>query len=323
VIPGSFSDSKNFALRKKDSTTSLHAMGNSDQAAPPHHPLDGPVAALRHRPSPRPSSHRFATRLNYRDGDEHEPQVRQKETIEDLQDQEAAKWWRSVFQPAPASSHEDEQQQVVDEYLEFLDKRYKRLHEKEKKKPEPAAKKFSALSWLTADKSDPISQQQEEDALYVLGVAELASERLLQKHHGALQQYKRKVPAQETKKDDELVIDAESEPVEDTDVVLDESSKVRKALAFATLPEAGRKVLRSVSDRRKALIAYQEKKVVSALLLAFKTTLDAPVKAARLLWNLGGGKKTIALTVSAFITVFLVVRPVAQAVMSEATSYSR
>lgn len=269
---------------------------------------------------------RSSTQLNYRDGGEHEPQVIQKESIEDLQDEEAAKWWRSVFQPAPAPSHEDEEQQVVDQYLEFLDKRYKRLHEKEKKKPEPATNKFSALSWLTADKSDPIAQHQEEDALYVLGVAELASERLLQKHQAALHQPKRKVPAEEMKKENEVVIDAvaESETVEDTDVVLDESSKVRKAFAFATLAEVGRKVLKNVSDRRNALIAYQEKKAVSALLLAFKTTLGAPVKGAKLLWNLGGGKKTIALTATAFITVFLVVRPVAQAVVANgATSYSR
>jgi len=321
-----FAEPNKSQLCRKGSSTRLHALGNSDDAASWDPLSAGPGAAMRHR-TPRTSTRRFATRLNYCDGDEHEPQVIRQETasaIGDLQDKEAAKWWRSVFHKPAPTSPEDEEQQVVDEYLEFLDKRYKRLHEKERKKPEPAPKKFSALGWLTADKSDLISQQ-EEDALYVLGVAELASERLLQKHHTALQQHKRKEPIQEIEKEQKVVIDAvvETETVDDDTVVAKvESSEARKALMFATLAEAGRKVLKSVSVRRKALIAFQEKQVVAALLLAFKTALDAPIKATKLFWNLGGGKRTIALTASAFITAFLVVRPVAQAVLSEAMTFS-
>lgn len=310
-------------LCRKDSSTRLHALLNSDEP-PRHDKLRGHPVASAWRDgtaAPRLSTRHFLTRLNYRDGNEHEPQVVQRET-DDLQDKEAARWWQSVFQEKTApTGHEDEEQQVVDEYLEFLDKRYKRLHEKEKKKHEPAPKKFSALAWLTADKSpDPVSAQQEEDALYVLGVAELASERLLQKHHAALQ-YKRKAPALETEKEQEVVIDAvaETEPEDAVVVPKDETSEARKALMFATLATAGRKVLKGVSNRRKALIAYQEKKVVAALLAAFKTALNTPVKTTKLLWNLGGGKKTIALTASAFITAFVLIRPVAQAMMSEAS----
>lgn len=302
-------------------STSLHALLNSDEAPTRHDKVRlrrGPVAAQR-RATPRPSStSRFATRLKYRDGDEHEPQVVRQDTV-DSQDKEAARWWQSVFQEkekTTARSHEDEEQQVVDEYLEFLDKRYKRLHEKEKKKHEPASKKFSALGWLTADKSDPLSAQQAEDALYVLGVAELASERLLQKHHAA----SRKAPALETEKE-EVVIDAvaETEPEDALVVPKDESSETRKALVLAKLAATGRNVLKGVSNRRNTLIAYQEKKIVAALVVALKTALVTPVKATKLLWNLGGGKKTIALTVSAFITAFVLVRPVAQALVSEAT----
>ena len=215
------------------------------------------------------------------------------------------------------SSENDEEQQVVDEYLEFLDKRYKRLHEKETKKREPAPKKFSALGWLMADsKSDAISEQQEEDALFVLGVAELASERLLQKHHASLQ-YKKRAPALE--EEQEVVIDAVAETDSSEDAVVSKVSESRRAVMFATLAATGRKVLTGVSNRRKALIAYQEKKIVAALLVAFKTSLDTPAKAAKLIWSLGGGKKTVTLTVSAFITAFLLVRPVAQALISEAT----
>lgn len=307
-FPGPFEGLNFSPLRRKDSNF------NSDYAYRHY------LTPRRDTSAQRPSTRFYAsspTRLNYRDGDEHEPQVIRKDTADD---KEAARWWQSVFQEKPtAPAHEnDEEQQVVDEYLEFLDKRYKRLHEKEKKKHEPTPKKFSALGWLTDGKTDAISEHQEEDALFVLGVAELASERLLQKHHASLQ-YKKRAPALEEVQ--EVVIDAvaETEPTEDAVISKDKVSESRKAVMFATLAAAGRKVLAGVSNRRKALIAYQEKKVVAALLVAFKTCLDTPVKTAKLLWNLGGGKKTVALTASAFITAFLLVRPVAQAVISEAT----
>lgn len=309
-FPGPF-DGLNFSpLSRKDS------IGDSDETQRQYLTSRRDAFASRIR-----STRRYAgspTQLNYRDGDDHEPQVVRK----DADDTEATRWWQSVFQEkSTAPAHEnDEEQQVVDDYLEFLDKRYKRLHEKEKKKREPAPKKFSALGWLMADsKSNAIAQQQEDDALFVLGVAELASERLLHKHHASLQ-YKKRAPA--LKEEQEVVIDAvaETEPADDTAVVSkDNLSESRKALLFATLAATGRKVLTGASNGRKALIAYQEKKLVAALLAAFKTSLGTPTKAVKLFWNLGGGRKTVALTASAFITAFLLVRPVAQALISEAT----
>ena len=318
AIPGSpkLPQANFLALCRKDSTVLLATGVHSDEAPKS-------TAATRHasRSSPRRSStRRFSTRLNYRDGNEDESASAL--AAGDLQDKEAARWWQSVFQHAPSPTQEDEEQQVVDEYLEFLDKRYKRLHENErrKKKPEPAPKKFSALGWLAGDKSDPMSQQQEEDALYVLGVAELASERLLQKHHGHLQ-YKRRASTQEVEKKQEVIIDAvvEEEPTEDNVIAKDESSEARKALMFAAIAQSGRKLLKGISARRKALIEFQDKKIVAAAALALKTLLSTPIKAMKLFWNLGGGKKTIALTASAFITAFLVIRPVAEAVMRETT----
>lgn len=86
----------------------------------------------------------------------------------------------------------------MDVYLEFLDKRYHRLHDDEKKEEKAhsangvatVAKKmkpFSAMEWLTnggnnSAKMLATAQEQHEDALYVLGVAGLASQKLLQKH---------------------------------------------------------------------------------------------------------------------------------------------
>merc|ERR1711957_460682 len=79
-------------------------------------------------------------------------------------------------------------------YLEFLDRRYKRPHSDEKeerakaKQQDSKRKSFSAMDWLTnggKDNADIVTstREQQEDALYVLGVAGLASTKLLQKHH--------------------------------------------------------------------------------------------------------------------------------------------
>ena len=94
---------------------------------------------------------------------------------------------------------EDKQKQqcVLDDYLESIDRRYKRLHE-EKNGSSSSSQKgstdgggggfTSALQWLTQQSSDSTSSQAEEmrkqeDAIYVLGLADLASTRLLQRHH--------------------------------------------------------------------------------------------------------------------------------------------
>mmetsp|Transcript_18048 Transcript_18048/g.25500 ORF Transcript_18048/g.25500 Transcript_18048/m.25500 type:complete len:356 (-) Transcript_18048:282-1349(-) len=78
------------------------------------------------------------------------------------------------------------QQYVLDNYLESIDKRYKRLHQGERKEDTSSQKGFTnALKWIMHMESSSQLEElkKQEDALYVLGLAELASNRLLQKHH--------------------------------------------------------------------------------------------------------------------------------------------
>jgi len=88
-----------------------------------------------------------------------------------------AKGWFHKQEEEPAPSQE---QQVVDDYLEFLDRRYHRLHDEKESR-------FSAWNWLMQGSGqEPLTVQADhihDDALYVLGVANLASRKLLQKHH--------------------------------------------------------------------------------------------------------------------------------------------
>jgi len=92
--------------------------------------------------------------------------------------------WSSIFFPSqPQTTCE---QEGVDEYLEFLDRRYHRLRVDEDD-PAPSTKRsFSAWGWLVDKNNGPhclTHEMQQNDALHALGVAELASEKLLQKHH--------------------------------------------------------------------------------------------------------------------------------------------
>lgn len=115
---------------------------------------------------------------------------------------------------SPTADNGNNEQDNVDAYLEFLDRRYKRLHsddrDEEVAQQQAQVKKdktmknnnnqkksgtFSAIDWLVNggnngnDSSDfedvaaRTTRQQQADALYVLGVAGLASQKLLQKHH--------------------------------------------------------------------------------------------------------------------------------------------
>lgn len=74
---------------------------------------------------------------------------------------------------------------IVDEYLESIDRRYKRVHQSKTKNDRSQRNFTSAWAWLAAGDSSLVEeteQRNKEDALCVLGLAELASVRLLQKH---------------------------------------------------------------------------------------------------------------------------------------------
>jgi hypothetical protein len=105
----------------------------------------------------------------------------------------------------------NKEQYVLDEYLESIDRRYKRLHEDENESssfPSTTSSQdggfTSALQWLTQHSSDSTTlsdvekQRQQEDAIYVLGLADLASKKLLQRHQ---------LPVPKSKSDKSVVID--------------------------------------------------------------------------------------------------------------------
>lgn len=93
-------------------------------------------------------------------------------------------WWtasktKRAFEEAEKQKDE---QVILDQYLESIDKRYKRLHSR---KRDRGSIQNVALEFLAEGASFTAfdEQRKQEDALHVLGLAELASARLLQKHH--------------------------------------------------------------------------------------------------------------------------------------------
>ena len=107
-------------------------------------------------------------------------------------------WWtapktRRAHQIAREQRRKRSDQVDLDAYLESIDKRYKRLHGREhrssraQKQQQQQQQTYSnALSWLLATEdssSEAAEQRRQEDGIYVLGLAGLASDRLLQKHH--------------------------------------------------------------------------------------------------------------------------------------------
>jgi len=208
-----------------------------------------------------------------------------------------------------SEQNEDNEQQSVDEYLEFLDRRYRRLHSAEKQE-EP--KPFSALNWLkqgSESRNDLIvTQHQQEDALYVLGVAGLASHKLLQKHH---------LPVDEevstsTKQAQYGVIDAL-----DADIVQEGTAALLIKKFIVPLVR-----FLYVAQRRKEMLVaslLQTLKMFSgsALRTMIKSVVFGPVTAAKTLLEVGGGKKTLAFTAAIAGTTMLVLRPFLQAVLTE------
>ena len=123
----------------------------------------------------------------------------------------------------------DREQLVLDDYLESIDRRYKRLHKHERKQARAArlaAKRnineyhlgtvsahvpviTSAFQFLRLPQKEPTSageeQRKQEDAIYVLGLANLASKRLLQRHQLPIP-----VSKQDSKHSNSIVIDIHS-----------------------------------------------------------------------------------------------------------------
>jgi len=247
---------------------------------------------LCHRRDPTLSS----SRLHYRDGG-------------DEADASSSRFgWLNTIFPGSHPAH-DSEQEFVDEYLEFLDRRYRRLHTQEDE--ESPSKPFSALNWLkqgSSSRNDVIAtEQQQDDALFVLGVAGLASRRLLQRHQLP-------VEAEHTEgmdnAEDMQVVDAKVSP----------AGPLRVLVQNVVVPVI--QFVYALQRRKGIFVRNQIRQLREIIAVALQKTgsivAEGPFNAAKSLVEMGGGSKTIAATFATLTTMLIILRPIVKTVMTEA-----
>jgi hypothetical protein len=175
----------------------------------------------------------------------------------------------------------------------------RRLHEEE-----VAEGKFSAWKWLGVGEQWSIEQaeRQRENALYALGVAGLASKRLLHKHH---------IPTDADKTGASIVETPVSTQEPQHEIVVSKRTVLLSELAA---------LAHKLSEWRQMLHRFQVRQFQKAAAMA----VAVPTKAIQSLWKHGGGKRNVMLTVTVAATLMVcLARPVVQFVASEGVNMTR
>ena len=232
-------------------------------------------------------------------------------------------WWDAIIwrrrKVTTRNGHTLKEQFVLDDYLDFVDKRYNRMHEEEKqarrsKKKQAATSKAGGKSrnegmsatwaWLMNGQEDDCDLECQGAALEVLGLAELASGKLLRKKHMP-------VPMEDVGPRSRIVIDASAQTV-----VPCESMGRRDKLTSSSKTVAG--ILASVAslrvlyDQRVGTAMLAVKSFWQSVLPYAKTALNPRLSLPALL-DAAGGRKAFETTASLALAFLVVIaKPLAQ-----------
>lgn len=270
------------------------------------------------------------SQLRYRNGDDDESSSRRIEHAEAASQvrlpavpaTSLRRWFGSIVPPnegprAPlpsSSSKGSKEQHVLDDYLEYIDKRYHRLHDDdEAEQPSDGGRPGINTAWNWLMKQTPGSeleaQQGKEDALCVLGLAELASAELLQKHHLPLP--KSEFPREAYEVTASVVIDAQAHGTEESAVGQPKTVPTNGRVASIS---AGLSVLRRLQERQAAIAALQLRATLFAFIRAMGRSTASTVKslstAVPALIAMGGGAKTLKTAVVLSAAFLVVLRPI-------------
>ena len=145
-------------------------------------------------------------------------------------------------------------------------------------------------------------QQTQADALYVLGVAGLASKKLLQKHQIHFEKINHRAPKKQ-----------EETPTNVIDVVTDESlaTASRWSQKKQLLMNRLAKHVAQLSNKRRSLLLFQKRQLTSLARSTLIGLTQAPKEIARKAWNHGGGKRNVMFTASLVVAfTFVILQPV-------------
>jgi hypothetical protein len=249
-----------------------------------------------------------STRLAYRDNSESSPIILNSSTTQtaslvttNTNIQQQRVWWNPFSTEQVQETSESSSQTIVDEYLEFLERRYHRLHDEDEEPPT-----FSVLNWL---KHEPVALQTNTDVLYSLGVAGLASERLLTKYQSSV--FKTLVSRKKEAAEASTVVVATN--VHDTKPRTAAIAMLSVVFAQHVAP-----TIHALVRQRKALLRFQAQKLAAVAAVLGKTLATIPKLATRSLWNLSGGQQNVARTFTFVAMVaFVFLKPVAEVIVSE------
>jgi len=250
-----------------------------------------------------------------------------------------------------SSASENEEQENVDAYLEFLDTRYRRLHCDDGKEETAQLKQqdcsvskkgkpFSAMDWLTNGGSNNVdvvnsTREQQADALYVLGVAGLASQKLLQKHHLPTtpipsRQSRMISPDTSSNEDSGPTMEKLVELKEQIDDAIEvkDTRSLKTEMNHFVVDNVLLHIIRVIylAQRRKKLFLKVVQQQVTALATkatdGFMTALSqGPKSILNAVLTIGGGRQNILRTMTIGYASILVFRPLLRAVFAEGLSF--
>lgn len=256
------------------------------------------------------------TRVWYRDGDAEDSSERKKNhdsaasTVSSAP--EPTRWWR-IDSIMKSRDEIPPEQQNIDEYLEFLDRRYNRLHQDEddyqhNRKSQGRVGVNTAWNWIfdtSSSESQPqcLHQAMHEDALYVLGVAELASARLLQKH----QVNPRRKQSQARVGYEAAVID-----INDVDVSSTNEENLDTSLTSTNVNRkltSGLIVLKKLQDRKSAFISAQVNSASQVIVRSSSVLLHKILSIIKVEANFTMKRLQATSTVALALASVLILRP--------------
>jgi len=192
--------------------------------------------------------------------------------------------WNTLNQHSREDQPSHEQLQL-DKYLESIDRRYHRLHDDEK-----VGSKNWTWNWLMQrqpSQQDKQSSCNQSDALCVLGLADLASDRLLKQHRLPLHQ---------------------SAPI-----LTDAASTDIKQQRFNPLMSTIRSVCRKQAKCVATIAIHTRKHRKRALRFVGRAITQAPTTISSSLISVAGSKRTVRTTVALLSFLVVLLKPICQA----------
>lgn len=242
-----------------------------------------------------------STRLNYCNGSVEE-HSKQRGIIQTSN----GRWLKPVIHAA-AQDHGEDTSKKVDEYLEFLDKRYSRMRGNEASHPRRA---LSIMKWLRAEDHHD-TEEKDSNALYDLGVAGLASKRLLQRQGVTL----RKCTIIQPSFDPPSIFvehTSEETPTEGLSLLL---NKILAAFSAKLIL-----LQRQVSMRREWALRSLSRQTMVSTKAALTSLPRATANLARTVVRAGGGERNLKVAVAfTFAFAICIVQPLAKSAITART----